>query len=174
MVVVATVALLGGCAQPGSAPGIARSAAVDGAAPSAGQGLPDAVSCARDAAPTPYSDPSSSFDVSDPEQRARRALEAQRKPTPRRAGVPETAVAGAESCVQFLMRHFTLLTTGFRSVPDESAIDTALRSAGLEQVVVGAGPAFAASTGAACVYGTFTGSGLDFAIGPRAADGSCP
>jgi hypothetical protein len=59
-------------------------------------------------------------------------------------------------------------------VPDKKTIDEALRTAGLTKIFVRSGPAFAASTGAACVYGTFDEAGPAFTIGPLATDGSCP
>ena len=130
-------------------------------------------SCARGATPMPSLDPSASFDVNDPEQRSRRVLAEQYRPTPRRGVVPESAVPGAEACVLALRMHFTLLTSGSRTVPDERAIGAALSSAGLMKIVVRSGPIFAASTGAACVHGTLTAAGPAFTIGPLAADKSC-
>jgi hypothetical protein len=63
---------------------------------------------------------------------------------------------------------------GGQNVPDKPAIDAALSSAGLTKIVVGSGPAFAASTGVACAYGTFIATEPVFTIGPPTADGSCP
>jgi hypothetical protein len=183
---VIAAGLLVGCAQPGvapadppsrfagvvrasSAPSVPRPVAVSGQ-----PGEPGQPSCARDARPVPSIDPSASFDLSDAQQRALRALAAQNRPTPRRGAVPEAAVPAAEACVQDLRRHFTLLTANASGVPDESTVDAALRSAGLTKIVVRPGQGFAASTGTACLYGTFTEPVPDFAIGPRAADGSCP
>jgi hypothetical protein len=131
-------------------------------------------SCARAAMPMPSVDPSASFDINDPRQRALRMLAEQYRPTPRRGAVPQAAVPGAEACVHALSIEFTLLASGSRAVPDEREIDEALRAAGLMKIFVRSGPAFAASTGAACVYGTFTEAGPAFTIGPPAIDGSCP
>jgi hypothetical protein len=83
------------------------------------------------------------------------------------------AVPGAEACVQALEIRFSLLMRGSRAAPDESTIDSALRSVGLTDVVIGPESSFAASTGSACVYGTFTPAGPDFAIGPASAGRSC-
>ncbi|MDY7087652.1 MAG: hypothetical protein SYR96_21395 [Actinomycetota bacterium] len=69
---------------------------------------------------------------------------------------------------------FSLLTVGSRTAPEEQAIEAALHSAGLAKIVVRRGPVFAASTGAACVYGSFTATGPTFIISQPAADGSCP
>jgi len=121
----------------------------------------------------PAVDPSASYDSGDPQQRARRALADQHHPTPRRGTVPPAAVPGAEACVYVLRLQFSLLTSGFRSVPEGPAVDDTLRAAGLTSVVVGAGPVFAASTGAACVYGAFAAAGPEFSIGPLGADGAC-
>jgi hypothetical protein len=122
----------------------------------------------------PSVDPSASFDVNDPEQRARRVLEQQFRPTPRRGVVPEAAVPGAEACVYALKLTFSLLAHGSGIAPDASDVETALHSAGLTEVDVRSGPAFAASTGAACIYGKFTAAAPAFNIGPSAADGTCP
>jgi hypothetical protein len=118
-------------------------------------------------------DPSASFDVNDPGQRARRVLAAQHRPTPTRGLVPKAAIAGAEDCVYLLKMQFALLTTGSRTAPDEQAIGVALRSAGLMKIVVDSGPVFAAFTGGACVYGSFTATVPAFIIGQPAPDGSC-
>jgi hypothetical protein len=137
-------------------------------------GEPGQPSCARDARPLPSIDPSTSFDLSDPRQRALRALTAQNRPTPRRGPVPDAAVPAAEACVKDLRRYFTLPAANASGVPDESTVDAALHSAGLTKIAVRPGRGFAASTGAVCLYGTFTEAVPDFAIGPRTADGSCP
>lgn len=122
----------------------------------------------------PSFDPSASFDVDDPQQRARRTLAEQHRPTPTRGPVPPDAVPGAEACVTALKLHFSLLTSGSTRVPDERAISGALSSAGLTKIAVRPGPAFAGSTGAACVHGTYSTAGPAFTIGLPAADGSCP
>jgi hypothetical protein len=129
--------------------------------------------CARGATPVPSLDPSASFDPNDPAQRARRALAEQRRPTPTRGVVAARAIPGAEACVYFLKLQFSLLTAGSRAAPAEPAIETALRSAGLLKIVIRSGPVFAASTGAACVHGSFTAAEPAFVIGPLAAGGSC-
>ncbi len=90
------------------------------------------------------------------EERQRRALESQHSPVPRRGDVPPEAVAGAEECVRLLLLEFTLRAAGSGRAPDEADTRAALTNAGLLQPVVVAGPAFAASTGEACIVGTFT------------------
>jgi hypothetical protein len=95
---------------------------------------------------------------SDPgaEERRRRVLESQQSPVPRRGDVPPGAVAGAEECVRLLLQEFTLSSAGSGRAPGEAGIRAALTNAGLLQPVVVPGPAFAASTGEACIVGTFT------------------
>jgi hypothetical protein len=189
LMIVAAAVLLTGCAHPGSSAQTAPSrvtvavsaeGATSDAAPSAVRASPipapaqsGQASCAQGAKPMPSLDPSDSFDVNDPQQRARRVLAEQHRPTPQRGVVPQAAVPGAEACVYALKLTFSLLTAGTRTVPDRQEIDTALRSAGLTKIVIHPGPSFAASTGAACVYGTFAATGPSFAIGPLASDGSC-
>jgi hypothetical protein len=129
--------------------------------------------CARGARPVPSLDPSASFDPNDPRQRARRVLAEQHRPTPTRGVVPTVAIPGAEACVYLLKIQFSLLSAGSRTAPDEQAIEEALSSAGLTKIVVRPGPVFVASTGAACVHGSFTVTGPAFIIGPLGADGSC-
>jgi hypothetical protein len=193
-VTATVVALLAGCAPPGAsetgspAPGSDTVVTVSGAAspttvvlvpsPAPASAIPapapsGEASCARGATLMPSVDPSTSFDINDPQQRALRVLAEQFRPTPRRGTVPQAAVPGAEACVYVLRLQFSLLTSGFRSVPDASAIDRTLRAAGLAKIVIRPGPVFAASTGAACVYGTFTAAGPAFTIGPLGTDGSC-
>lgn len=107
-------------------------------------------------------------------EQARRALMEQRRQIPRRGAVPEAAVPGAEACVHALEIHFSLLMRGSREAPGEPEIDAALRSAGLTEIVVSPRPSFAGSTGAACVYGSFTAAGPEFVIGPAAPGRPCP
>nr|WP_296073759.1 hypothetical protein [uncultured Actinoplanes sp.] len=114
-----------------------------------------------------------SFDLGDPRQRALHALAQQNRPTPRRGVVPEAAVPGAEACVRALRVRFALLTAGASSAPGGPEIDAALRSAGLLKITVRAAGAFAASTGEACIYGSFGAAGPEFAIGPVATGGAC-
>jgi hypothetical protein len=121
----------------------------------------------------PSVDPSASFDINDPRQRALRVLAEQFRPTPRRGIVPQAAVPGAEACVNALRLEFSLLMSGSRSEPEESAIDRTLRAAGLAKIAVRPGPVFAASTGAACIYGAFTTAGPTFTIGPLGTGSSC-
>jgi hypothetical protein len=186
----AAAVLLTGCARPGdlqagspeAAPGSvtvvvsaagAASPAVPAPVPASMTPAPSGkASCAMAATAMPSVDPSASFDINDPRQRALREL-AQQQPTPQRGVVPQAAVPGAEACVHALNIRFTLLTSGSRTVPDEQAIDETLRAAGLTNIVIRSGPAFAASTGAACIYGTFTTAEPAFAIGPPTTDGSC-
>jgi hypothetical protein len=192
-IVIAIAVLLPGCAGAGTFPASSPKATstsvtiVASAAPAAPRAVPVPVptsrlpapaqsgeaSCTRGARPIPSLDPSASFDINDPRQRARRALAEQYTPAPRRGVVRETAVPGAEACIYALKLHFSLLMTGSRTVPDDEAIRAALSSAGLTKIVVRPGAVFAASTGAACVYGTVTASGPAFTIGPSAADDTC-
>jgi hypothetical protein len=118
--------------------------------------------------------PSASWDVNDARERARRALLAANAPTPRRGAVPEDAVPGAEACVYLLRLRFSLLTSGSGTAPARAEIEHSLRSLGLTEVVLEPGPVFAASTGAACIHGTFTEDDPSFTISPLAVDGSCP
>lgn len=177
--------VLGGCARQGSNPqdptgtvpvvvsgtAVASAAVIQRPGPASAVPVPVAprpgeASCAWGATPRFSLDPSASYDASDPEQRMRRALAEQNPPTPRRGSVPDTAVPGAEACVHALQLKFNLLARASGTPPDEEAIGAALRSAGLTKIVVRPGPAFAASTGAACVRGTFTASGPAFSITP--------
>ena len=103
--------------------------------------------------------------------RARRALEAANPPVPRRGPVPDEAAA--ESCARTLRMELTLLTSGRGETPQEPALRRTLTAMGLSGITVGAGSAFAASTGTACVYGTFTADGPELSIGPLGADGTC-
>ncbi|MDI6099568.1 hypothetical protein QLQ12_13270 [Actinoplanes sp. NEAU-A12] len=190
-VAVAVVLSLTGCAGPGAgrpgsqATGPDRVAVVVTATGVAPPGvvvpIPSPVpppgsataACARAAMPRPAIDPSASFVVRDPGEGARRALAQKHRPTPRRGVVPEAAVPGAQACVDALRTEFALRMRGSHETPGGPVIDVSLRSAGLTQIVIGSA-SFAASTGAACVYGTFAAAGPEFAIGPVAADGSCP
>ena len=105
--------------------------------------------------------------------RSRRALEAANPPIPRRGPVRGDAAAVAESCVRTLRLELTLLTGGRGGRPGEPALMRALTSQGLSGITVGNGSAFAASTGTACVYGTFTAEGPELSIGPLATNGTC-
>ena len=183
-IVVAVMGLLTGCATPGETPASPRSvtvvvSAADPGSPAVAPPMTpdpaqsDRASCAWGAKPMPSVDPSASFDMSDPQERARRVLAEQYRPTPRRGVVAAAAVPGAEACVRALRIEFSLLTAGSPAAPDDPAIERALRSAGLTKIVIRSGPVWAASTGGACVYGTFTAAGPAFTIGPPAIDGSC-
>lgn len=189
---IVVVALLAGCARSGATPAgtvqvtaVASAAVVSGAAavplpvPSAAPAsvVPAPVrsgeaACARGARPLPSVDPSASFDVDDPRQRTQRSLAQQYSPAPRRGGVPAAAVPGAEACIHALKLQLSLRADGAR-VPDGPAVDAALRAVGLTKIVVGPGSTFAASTGAACIVGTYAATGPAFTIGPEDADGSC-
>jgi hypothetical protein len=68
---------------------------------------------------------------------------------------------------------FQLLTAGSGQPPDDSAVRTALQTAGLQQVWVQPGPAFAGSTGQACVIGAFTADNPTFTIATLNPDGTC-
>jgi len=153
-------------AQPeliGSAPGrlgLRPGAACDGRA---GRIPPPATT-------TPDPQPSAESEAA---ARARRALEAANPPVPRRGPIQGDAAALAESCVRTLRLELTLLTGGRGGRPEEPALLRTLTSQGLSGITVGSGAAFAASTGAACVYGTFTADGPELSIGPLAANGTC-
>jgi hypothetical protein len=176
--------LLAGCAttNPGGPDDARRTVTVVGSA-DASHGVPapvtpapatsGEVTCAQGATPAQSLSPSASFDVNDPGQRARRALAEQNRPTATRGVVPAVAIPGAEACVHVLKIQFSLLTAGSRTAPDEQAVEAALRSAGLTKILIHSGPVFAASTGAACVFGSFTATGPAFTIGPLTTDGSC-
>jgi hypothetical protein len=165
-----TVVVSATAASPGGPAPVASAARVPAIPASAMSGE---ATCAWGARPMPSLDPSASFDVNDPGQRARRVLAEQHRPTPTRGVVPKAGIAGAEACVYLLRTQFALLTTGSRTAPDERAIEVALRSAGLTNIVVRSGPVFAAFTGGACVYGSFTATVPAFIIGPSTAAGSC-
>ncbi|GAA0581484.1 hypothetical protein GCM10010172_78080 [Paractinoplanes ferrugineus] len=154
------------CAAGAGAPPIAKSpraAASRAVAPPAVAVPGVAVSGASLPAPPPASP-----GVGDARERARRALLEQRKPVPRRGVVPAAAVPRAEDCVHVLRLQVSLLTAGSAQPPGEAALKRALSSAGLSGIVVRPGPSFGASTGAVCVYGTFTGPDPSFEIGPPA------
>jgi hypothetical protein len=167
---VTAAVLLTGCASTGPAIDTAAPLAVPVSAPA----MSGQATCALEARPMPSRGPSASFDRNDLAQRARRVLAEQHRPTPTRGVVPAAAVPGAEACVYFLRIQFSLLAAGSRAAPAEPAIEAALHSAGLTKIVIHPGPVFAASTGAACVHGSFTAEGPSFVIGPAATDGSCP
>jgi hypothetical protein len=156
-----------------SGAGPARSAVPAPAPPVVASARAGEVSCALGRPPLRPADLPPSFDVNDPRQRALRSLAQQYRPTPLRGPVPDDAVRGAEACVQVLRVTFSLITAGARSTPSASQVDTALTSAGLTNIAVASGPVFGASTGAACLFGTFAAEGPRFTIGPLAADGSC-
>ncbi|RSM48833.1 hypothetical protein DMB66_45895 [Actinoplanes sp. ATCC 53533] len=122
--------------------------------------------------PTTTPDPQLSAE-SDAAARARRALEAANPPIPRRGPVRDDAAAIAESCVRTLRLELTLLTGGRGGRPGEPALLRTLTSKGLSGITVGKESAFAASTGTACVYGTFTAEGPELTIGPLAANDTC-
>jgi hypothetical protein len=190
--VAAAGALLAGCAttNPGGPDDAHRTVTVVGST-DASHGVPAPVAsavrapvipapatsgeatCAQGATPAQSLDPSASFDLNDPGQRARRVLAEQNGPTATRGVVPKVAIPGAEACVHALKIQFSLLAAGSRTAPDEQAIEAALRSAGLTKVLIHSGPVFAASTGAACVFGSFTATGPAFIVGPLTTDGSC-
>jgi hypothetical protein len=183
LVVVAAAVTTTGCAAVDSAgppDGAPRTAAASIAVPTPEISVVGASpvraptpSCVRDAEPVPAPGPSASVVLTDREQRARRALAAQRRPTATRGVVPKDAIPGAEACIQFLRMQFSLLSAGSRTSPDPTAVEAALHSAGLTTIVVGRGPVFSASTGAACLHGDLSVPEPAFIIGPLAADGSC-
>lgn len=132
---------------------------------SAGAGRPSTPLTSAGAAP-------SAGAAADAAERRRRALAEANPPLPRRAGVPEAAAARAESCARRISPELTLLSV--TGAPDDNAIRQILTTAGLDQVAIRPGPAFAASTGRACLYGTLTSDHPKLSIGPLAPNGSCP
>jgi hypothetical protein len=134
----------------------------------------DVASCAWSAAPMPApSGSTASLPASSAAERARRALAAQASPAPTRGAVPPAALPGAQACVRQLRMTFRLLTAGSGQPPDDTAVRTALQTAGLQQVRVQPGPAFAGSTGQACVIGAFAADSPTFTIAAPAPDGTC-
>ncbi len=121
----------------------------------------------NDAGPPPAADPAEA------EQRRRQVLDAQQSPPPRRGVVAPGAATGAEQCIAVLRQELALRTAGADRAPGEADIRAALEGAGLTRPVVRPGPRFAASTGEACVLGTFTGGTAAFTIAALPADGSC-
>jgi hypothetical protein len=183
----ALLAPLAACATPGNTPSgtsTTRSVTLHASvAPGQPQRLPvplavervpvDGVaSCAWSAAPMP-SGATASLPDSSAAERARRALAAQASPAPTRGAVPAAALPGAQACVQQLRMTFQLITAGSGQPPDDTAVRTALQTAGLQRVRVQPGPAFAGSTGQACVAGAFAAGSPTFTIAAPAPDGSC-
>jgi hypothetical protein len=161
-----------GCAEPGPAikkpPGTRSPERSRGAGPNdAGDPRPTPRAMDRPAA-TPL--PGTTGDAA---ERARKALEAQQSPVPRRGIVPPAAVPGAEACVRLLQLEFNLLAAAAGGTPADAAVRAALLKAGLRDPVVEPGPAFAASTGSACVVGAFTGTEPSMAITPLGRGGAC-
>jgi hypothetical protein len=79
----------------------------------------------------------------------------------------------AESCVRTLRQELTLLTAGRAGRPDESALRRTLTAMGLSGISMGRESDFAASTGSACIYGTFTPEGPELSIGPLTRNSAC-
>lgn len=79
----------------------------------------------------------------------------------------------AESCAQTLRQELTLLTAGRAGRPDESALQRTLTAMGLSGISIGRESDFAASTGDACIYGTFTAKGPELSIGPLTPNDTC-
>ena len=109
----------------------------------------------------------------DAEERRRKALESQQTPVPRRGDVPAAAIPGAEACVRLLQIEFTLQAAATGAAPADAAIQATLLKVGLRKPVVKPGPAFAASTGSACITGTFVGADPSKAIAPLNPAGAC-
>jgi hypothetical protein len=99
-------------------------------------------------------------------------LEANNTPVPTRGAVKPSVIPAAENCVHLLSLRFSLLAAGDKALT-EPTVRAELLDAGLTGVIVDPGPTFAASTGQACVVGTFTAGTPIFAITPLAGDGSC-
>ena len=189
--IVAMVMLLAACGgpdagrpQPSARPdravvaspiGVAAPQGASSVLPSAGPSSPGSggAACARTAMPNPAVSPARTLGANDAREEARRALLRQQVATPRRGPVPDAAVPGAEACIHALEIQFALLMRGSGKKPDQATIESALRSAGLTEVATGSATTFAASTGAACVYGTVTPTGPEFAIGPVLAGRPC-
>ena len=109
----------------------------------------------------------------DAEERRRKALESQQTPVPRRGDVPAAAIPGAEACVRLLQIEFTLQAAATGAAPADAAIQATLLKVGLRKPVVKPGPAFAASTGSACITGTFVGAEPSMTIAPLNPAGAC-
>lgn len=107
----------------------------------------------------------------DAAERQRRVLQAQ-PAVPQRPNVPPAAVPGAEACVRLLQLEFSLRGAGTGRL-DERAVRAALESVGLTAVNVGRGPVFTASTGRACILGTFPADRPAMEIAPLGAGGDC-
>jgi hypothetical protein len=105
----------------------------------------------------------------DAAERRRKAL--QPSPVPRRGEVPAAAIPAAEACVRQLQMELTLL--GASGNLQAAAVEAVLLRAGLRDPVVEPGPAFAASTGSACIVGSFTGTEPSLAIAPLTQAGAC-
>ena len=150
--------------------------ATGSALPATGSALPRAPSCAARPVPVPKPEPEPERSedrrrgsgANDAGDRARRALEAQRTPVPTVGVVPPAAIPGAEECVRLLSLEFNLLAGGSGRVPDDAGIRAALEKNGLTGIVIRPGPAFAASTGRACIRGTFPAGVPDMMMSPGA------
>jgi hypothetical protein len=144
---------------PGSEVGVARCARV-GSAPA----IPE---------PTrTYDRGSGPNDAGSARERARRVLESQQSPYPRRGAVTEAAAAGATACARLLHLEFTLRAAGGEPL-DEAAVRAALRSTGLTKATVEPDLSFATSTGKACILGTITANKPAMTIAPLPRTGSC-
>ena len=110
-------------------------------------------------------------DLRDMQERARRALEAMREPTPQRAPVPPRALPAAEACVDALRPELNLLAAG--GALTEERLRTHLTAQGLEAVGVRRPLTFAGTVDEACIYGAVTPTGPVFELGPLGADGTC-
>jgi hypothetical protein len=122
--------------------------------------------------PAPRGTDPNDFDDPDGVLERRRALEALQSPVPRRGEVPAAAVPAAEACVRLLQAELTLLGVSAGG-PADTAVEAALRRAGLRNPVVKPGPAFAGSTGSACVVGSFAGTRPSLVIAPLDPAGAC-
>ena len=126
------------------------------------------------ARPTPPSGAHTNSAIPEPDaaERARRALEAANPPISRRA--PSTrGRSRRQFCARSLRPKLTLLAANPGGLADEQSLRRILTSAGLTEIIIQPGPAFAAAAGKACVYGTFPSGRTELSIGPQQPDGSC-
>jgi hypothetical protein len=107
----------------------------------------------------------------DAQERARRALESMRKPTPQRAPLPPRALPIAEDCVDFLRPELNLLAMSGGLT--EERLRAHLTAKGLEAVTVRPPLTFAGTVDEACIYGAVTPAGPEFELGPLDPDGTC-
>ena len=191
VVVAGLVATVAACARPGDDPAgtptalrslrAEVSAAPASVMPPLRRGMPAPAppgGCGgeRLAIPEPARPPRSPSVEPDPtlrdmRERARRALESMREPTPQRAPVPPRALPVAEACVDALRPELNLLAAGGGLTEDR--LWAHLTAQGLEAVGVRRPLTFAGTVDEACIYGAVTPTGPTLELGPLEADGTC-